>query len=106
MHEPVDPDNVEFASYVTWIDRETFLPMKIEYTNSAGDVYRRVEVFEVEEIDGHPTVVTSRVSDLQTGGTTDMQFRRIAYDIGIPADVFGERSLRNPPREWLEPDSD
>lgn len=105
-HEPVDPDNVEFASYVTWIDRETFLPMKIEYTNPAGDVYRRVEVFEVEEIDGHPTVVTSRVSDLQTGGTTDMQFRRIAYDIGIPAEVFSERSLRNPPREWLEPDSD
>ncbi len=105
-HEPVDPANVEFASYVTWIDRETFLPMKIEYTNPAGDVYRRVEVFEVETIDGHPTVVTSRVSDLQTGGKTDMQFRRIAYDIGIPADVFSERSLRNPPREWLEPDSD
>ena len=100
-HEPLDPASVEFASYVTWIDRTTFLPMKIEYTNSAGQIYRRVEVFEVEEIGGHPTVTTSRVSDLLTGGQTDMQFRFIRYDVGLPEDVFTERSLRTPPREWL-----
>jgi hypothetical protein len=35
-----------------------------------------------------------------------MQFRYIAYDLGIPADVFTERSLRNPPREWLERPAD
>ena len=101
-HVPVDPQTVEFASYVTWIDRETFLPMKIDYTNAAGDVYRRVEVLSVETFDGHPTVTTSRVSDLLSGGKTDMQFRYIAYDVGIPEDVFTERSLRNPPREWLQ----
>jgi len=101
-HVPVDPQTVEFASYVTWIDRETFLPMKIDYTNAAGVVYRRVEVLSVETFDGHPTVTTSRVSDLLSGGKTDMQFRYIAYDVGIPEDVFTERSLRNPPREWLQ----
>ena len=101
-HEPLDTSSVEFASYVTWIDRETFLPMKIEYTNAAGKVYRRVEVTKVEEIDGYPTVTTSRVSDLETGGRTDMQFRYIKYDIGLPDDVFTERSLRKPPRDWLQ----
>jgi len=101
-HVPVDPQTVEFASYVTWIDRETWLPMKIDYTNAAGVVYRRVEVLSVETFDGHPTVTTSRVSDLLSGGKTDMQFRYIAYDVGIPEDVFTERSLRNPPREWLQ----
>jgi hypothetical protein len=102
QHRPVDPHNVEFVSYVTWIDRDTFLPMKIEYTNSAGNVYRRVEVFEVEEFDGYPTVTTSRVSDLLTGGQTDMQFRYIKYDVGLPEPVFTERSLRNPPQDWLK----
>ena len=100
-HEPLDPASVEFASYVTWIDRTTFLPMKIEYTNAAGQLYRSVEVFDVEEIGGHPTVTTSRVSDLLTGGRTDMQFRFIRYDVGLPEDVFTERSLRTPPRDWL-----
>lgn len=101
-HTPKDPASVEFSSYMTWIDRETFLPMKIEYTNPAGDVYRRVEVFEVADVDGHPTVTTSRVSDLLTGGKTDMQFRYIKYDIDVPESVFTERSLRTPPRDWLK----
>jgi outer membrane lipoprotein-sorting protein len=101
-HTPIDPSTVEFASYVTWIDRDSFLPMKIEYRNSPGEVYRRVDVLQVENIDGKPTVTQSRVSDLAGGGRTDMQFRHIAYDIGIPADVFSERSLRNPPDEWLQ----
>lgn len=101
-HVPIDSNGAEFAEYVTWIDRDTMLPMKIEYTDSAGKLYRRVEVLEVEDFDGHPTVTTSRVSDLLSGGKTDMQFRYIKYDVGIPETVFTERSLRNPPREWLE----
>ncbi len=101
-HVPKNTSAVEFVSYVTWIDRETWLPTKIEYTNAAGKIYRRVEVLESKEIGGHPTVISSRTSDLSTGGHTDMQFRYIAYDLGIPADVFTERSLRNPPRQWLK----
>jgi outer membrane lipoprotein-sorting protein len=106
-HRPRDPASVEFSGYTTWIDRENFLPMKIEYVKrDGGEVYRRVEVLEVETIDGHPTVTTSRVTDIEGGGRTDMQFRHIAYDIGVPPDVFSERSLRNPPREWLERPTD
>ena len=57
---------------------------------------------EVSEIGGHPTVTKSRVSDLDGDGRTDMQFRYIAYDLGLPDEVFTERSLRRPPREWLK----
>ncbi len=102
QHAPIDSQSADFVSYTTWIDRETFLPMKIDYQNAAGKTYRRVEVLEVETIEGHPTVVTSRVSDLIGGGKTDMQFRYIGYDIGLPEDVFTERSLRNPPQDWLQ----
>ena len=102
QHAPIDSQSADFVSYTTWIDRETFLPMKIDYQNAAGKTYRRVEVLEVETIEGHPTVVTSRVSDLLGGGKTDMQFRYIGYDIGLPEDVFPERSLRNPPQDWLQ----
>jgi len=101
-HVPIDPQSVEFSSYVTWIDRETFLPMKIDYTNAAGNLYRRVEVFTIEEFGGHPTVTSSRVSDILTGGKTDMQFRYIKYDVDLPDSVFTERSLRTPPRDWLK----
>lgn len=101
-HTPKDASTVEFARYQTWIDRNTFIPMKIEYQNASGEVYRRVEVLRVEEFEGYPTVTLSRVSDLAGGGQTDMQFRNIDYDLGLDESVFTERSLRNPPRQWLQ----
>jgi hypothetical protein len=59
-------------------------------------------VLDVHTLDGPPTVATSRVSDLAGGGQTDMQCRYSAYDLELPPDVFTERSLRNPPQQWLE----
>ena len=35
-HRPQDPSSVEFAEYTTWIDRDTFLPMRIEYRDASG----------------------------------------------------------------------
>lgn len=98
---PKDPDSVEFAHFRTWIDRETWLPMKSEYVNDDGEVYRRMEILEVEDIDGYPTGTRMQMEDLDDGGRTLVEFRFSKYDIGVPEDVFTERSLRNPPREWL-----
>jgi hypothetical protein len=101
---PTDPGSVEFAAFNTWVDRETFLPMRAEYERADGEVYRRMEVLEVEEIDGYPTGTRMRMDDLAEGGHTLVEFRFSRYDLGIPADVFTERSLRNPPRRWLQRD--
>jgi hypothetical protein len=60
-----------------------------------------METVEVEMIDGHPTAIRSQVKDLETGGYTLMELRNAEYDLGIPADIFTERSLRNPPSEWF-----
>ncbi|AGY91702.1 hypothetical protein SPICUR_03550 [Spiribacter curvatus] len=98
---PKDPDNVAFARYRTRIDRDTLLPMRTEYQREDGEVYRRMVVAEVETIDGYPTGTEVRMEDLDTGGYTLTQFRFSDYDIGLPSRIFSERSLRNPPRDWL-----
>jgi hypothetical protein len=99
---PKDRRSAEFAAFTTWIDRETYLPMRSEYERADGSVYRRMEIEEVEVIDGYPTGTRMRMSDLETGGYTVAEFRFASYDIGIPESVFTERSLRNPPRQWLQ----
>jgi len=99
---PRDPGRVEFAYFDNWIDRETFLPMRAEYVDDDGEVYRRMQIEEVEEIDGHPTGTRMRMENVKDGEHTLVEFRHSAYDIGIPDSVFTERSLRNPPRQWLQ----
>jgi outer membrane lipoprotein-sorting protein len=98
---PKDPDSVEFANYTMQVDKTTYLPMQIEYHDLQGEVYRRVEVVEVADVQGHPTVMKSKVSNLKTGGYTLLEFRRPAYDLGMEEEVFTIRSLRNPPKNWL-----
>jgi hypothetical protein len=85
-----------------WINKQTFLPEKIEYQDENGELYRRVEVLESQEIQGYPTVTKSQVSDLRSGGITTLEFRFQKYDLGMEQSVFTERSLRKPPREWLK----
>ena len=97
---PLD-GGADFTHWTVWIDKETLLPTRMDYVDETGEVYRRIEALEVEEIGGHPTVTTMRVQDLRSGGETVSEFSNVRYDLGIPEDVFTERTLRNPPRRWL-----
>ena len=98
---PKDPGSVEFASWKAWIDKETFIPVKMEYTDDTGEVYRVIEALEVQDIQGFPTVTQMKVTDVRTGGNTVSEFRNVEYDVGIPDDVFTERTLRSPSRQWF-----
>jgi outer membrane lipoprotein-sorting protein len=97
---PVAGEKVEFTHWIAWIDKTTMLPVKMDYMDG-DEVYRRIEALEVQDVGGHPTVTKMKVSDLRAGGHTISQFRNVEYDLGIPDDVFTERMLRNPPRQWF-----
>jgi outer membrane lipoprotein-sorting protein len=100
---PLHAGGQEFAHWMVWIDRATLVPTRMDYVDESGEVYRRIEALQVEEIGGHPTVTRMRASDVRSGGRTVSEFADIEYDLGIPEDVFTERTLRSPPRQWLSP---
>jgi len=95
---PKEPDTVEFSYYDVSIDRKTFIPMKMEYYDKNGKLYRIIESKKIETIQDFPTVVKSVVSDLNTGSNTEMEFTGVKYDIKL-GDIFTERYLRRPPKE-------
>lgn len=103
---PKNPRSVEFSHYVAHIDRETLLPMKVEY-HRGGRLYRVVEALAVERVEAGPgqapiaTVVRSRVRDLDTGGGTEMAIGRIRYNQKPSDELFTERCLRRAPSELL-----
>lgn len=99
---PVNPGEVEFTHYMLWIDRANFIPMKAEYYDKNGELYRRVEALEVQEIQGHPTVTKAKVQDIKSGGSTVSSFDKVNYDLGIEENIFTERYLRRAPRKWLD----
>ncbi len=98
---PLQPDSVEFSRYRVWISRENRLPLRVDFYSRNDELYRRLEVLKVAMVDNHPTAVVSRMSDLGSGASTLLEFRHTAYDLGLPKQIFSERSLRTPPRRYL-----
>ena len=96
---PKNPGAVDFSEYTVAIDKTTFLPVKAEYLDKNGKLFRRVEAVKIETVQGHPTVTESRVDDLVRGGHTVNSFSNIQYDTGLKEMIFTERFLRRPPRE-------
>ncbi|MGX5201739.1 outer membrane lipoprotein-sorting protein [Aliikangiella sp. IMCC44632] len=100
-HIPLDTESTEFSYYTTAIDKQTFLPQRIEYFDANNQPLRKIQTVEVKTIQGIPTVVRAKAENLVDGSYTLLEFRNTQYNIGIPQNVFTERSLRTPPQEWL-----
>jgi len=99
---PKNNNSVEFAYYIAKIDKTSFLPMQVSYFDQQGKKQREMQVLETAEIDGIPTVMHSKISQFSDNSYTEMRFRSIHYNLGLPDDIFSERSLRNPPKAWLK----
>lgn len=99
---PKEGTGVDFKYYYVWIDISNFMPMKAEYYDEQEKLYRTVEALEVSDIEGHPTVIKSKATNLSSGSSTVLEFKNIDYDMGISDDIFTERYLRRPPMKWLE----
>jgi hypothetical protein len=98
---PKDPSSVEFDHFDMWIHRKSFVPIRTEYFDSAGERTRLYEVLEVKTIEGYATIIRSRMSDLRTGGNTLLEYDSVSYNQDLPEEIFSERYLRSPPNQYL-----
>lgn len=98
---PVDPASVEFSHYIMHIHKGTFLPVQTEYFDKKGNKYKTYTALNVETIQGYPTIIKSEAKNLQSGSKTVMEYSKVAYDTGLPEDIFSERYLRKAPKKYL-----
>ena len=106
---PKDRDSVEFDHYIAYINRENYIPEKIEFVKKGNRLYRVIEVVKVDNItaneDGkevvYPTVTLSIARDLESGSISEMNVSKVKYNIGLGDKLFTERYLRRPPRDAM-----
>lgn len=100
-HTPKDPSSVEFAYYDMYVHKQSFVPVQIEFFEAGGEKYRVARALKVDTVQGFPTVLEASMENLKTGSKTVMRYSQVNYDLGIPEEVFSERYMRAPPREYL-----
>jgi hypothetical protein len=99
--KPKDPNSVEFSRYTVKIDKQNFLPTETIYFDQSNQAVRQMTVLQVQYIEGIPTVMKSRITNLSNNSYTEMQFRNVKYNLGLPDNIFSERSMLTPPKAWL-----
>jgi len=98
------PKNEKSAKYrekLSWIDKKTFLPLKEEYIDKRGQLYKVFTADEVEERDKIPTIMKRTMENKQNGHRTEVTFTEVKYNLGLPETMFSERSLRRAPMQWI-----
>jgi hypothetical protein len=99
---PKKPDLVEFGYFKSYIHKQSFIPVKIEFYDKRGEKYREASAEKVETIQGYPTVTRGRMKDLRSGSETALTYSSVQYDIDLPEDIFTERYLRTPPMNYIK----
>lgn len=90
-----------FARKVSYIEKATFLPVKEEYFNDKDEMIRVFMAEETQEIDGILTVTLRSMENLEKGTKSYVDFSNIQYNKGLSEDLFTERYLKNPPRQFV-----
>lgn len=99
---PKNAQGVEFAHYVSWIHKTTFVVVMQDYYDKDGLKYRTYKALGMKQIDGYWTVTKSEMADLKTKSNTVLEYENVKYNLGIPEDVFTERYLRRAPQSYLK----
>lgn len=99
---PIDAGDVEFDHYISYIDQKTHLINKRVFYNSKSQKLRVYKLLESEKIQDYWTYKKFSMTDMVSGNKTITTYKTVAYNLGIPDDIFTEKSLRKAPRKWLK----
>lgn len=94
--------DVDYSYKLSWIDKTSFLPLKEEYYDRKGELYKVFTADEVKDVKGFPTITKRRMKNLQSGHMTEVSYLKTDYNIGIEDGLFSERFLKQPPKKWIE----
>ena len=107
--ESIPREKVEYTKRISWIDKQNFLPLKEEYYDQQNQLYKVFTGSEAKEIQTESagsktfaTIMKRTMENVKTSHKTEVVFTSIKYDTGIEENAFTERSLRNPPPQWIK----
>ncbi len=82
-----------YGYWIQWITKEGFLPIKIEYYDRKGKLWKRFSSNRWEKIQGYWTILESQMEDLKKKHKTVLKIEKIIYDQGLDPRLFTKRSL-------------
>lgn len=79
-----------YGRIVRWIDRTTFLPLRTEYYDRSGVLWKLRTLGKIQTIGSYPTATEITMETVPTKTSTRITLSDITYDAGLDAAAFPE----------------
>ena len=88
-----------YGKILRYVDKETYLPLRTEYHDRSGILWKVRTLDVVETIDSHPTPTQVTMRTVPSGTSTRITLRDVAYDTGLPQSLLeGAPAEKEAPR--------
>ncbi len=88
LEETVTQDKAVYSRIVTWIAADTKLPLRRDYFDRAGKIWKRELFKNIVVIDGMPTPMNIVMKDLQNNSTTEVKVGSVKNDGNVSDELF------------------
>ncbi|MDD2558521.1 MAG: outer membrane lipoprotein-sorting protein [Desulfuromonadaceae bacterium] len=85
--------DTQYQKAISWIDRDTFTPLKIEFWDLKGEPFKTYTVQKFEIIDGIATELETLMENHRDQHKTRLSTASIEYNRGLPDHLFTKRAL-------------
>jgi outer membrane lipoprotein-sorting protein len=86
--------DTNYSKRITWVRKDIWLPMKIEYYNKRGKHIKTAIYGGFKEIKGIWTITKIMVETPSKGSKTLMQYDNVDYNIGLSDSLFEQSNLK------------
>lgn len=90
---PEEKKDKDYKYLFAYYRKDNFYPVKIEFFDTSGNVWKFIERKDLRIIDGYLTAMEMVIKDLKKDHSTVSTINEVKFDIGLKEDVFTKRNL-------------
>ena len=91
---PKPDSEIDYGHLIMWVNRQTMLPYKVEFYDTAANLLKVLTQTNTERIDGYLTPTHLEMHNVQDDHKTIMDLENVVHDQGLPDSRFTQRYLK------------
>ena len=92
---PKDKRSSQYSKIIQWVDKKSFIPLKAEFYDKRGQIFKRLTVDNLEKIDEIWTAMDTQMEDFSENHTTWLGVIDVRYNRGINDVKFTVQNLED-----------
>jgi hypothetical protein len=92
---PKATDDSQYGKRIIWVIKEIYLPIKTEFYDKRGRLFKILTGKKIQKIDGIWTILDAEMNDLKKKHRTLMKTDEIQYNRSVPDEIFTKGYMRH-----------